>query len=96
MVSKQNCFLFLQVVICIITVPTNIRILEIDSANIYKLMKDCGLELTGYKCKKCAFESHSDGLLRKHKRTSHQLKESNQNMILGFKIDIGNFQNTVK
>ena len=54
-------------------------------------MKDCGLELTGYKCKICDFESHSDGLLRKHNRTTHQLKETNQDIILGFKNDIGNY-----
>ena len=63
---------------------------EIDSAKIYTLMKDCGLELTGYKCKKCDYECHSDGL-RKHKRTTHQLNESNQNIMLGFKNDIGNY-----
>ena len=52
------------------------------------MRKDCGLDLSEIKCKKCNFETHSEGTLRKHKRTVHNLKESNLNIIIGFKADM--------
>ena len=60
---------------------------EMDNSEIFEARKNCGLDLTELKCKKCGFETHSEGMLRKHKRTVHQIKESNQNIILGFKND---------
>ena len=53
-----------------------------------KKISDCGLDLSELKCKKCTFETHSEGTLRKHKRNVHQLKESNLNIIIGFKTDM--------
>ena len=40
------------------------------------------------KCKTCSFDTHSEGLLIKHKRTAHRIKVTNQNIILGFKNDM--------
>jgi hypothetical protein len=68
-----------------------IKEFENDSEDIFTLKKNCGLDLTAHRCKKCDFETHSKGILRKHKRTTHQLKESSLNIILGFKIDIQNY-----
>ena len=51
----------------------------------FQARKNCGLDLTEVKCKKCSFETHSEGTLT---RTAHKLKESNQNIILGFKNDM--------
>ena len=40
------------------------------------------------RCKKCDLETHSDGLLRQHKVNNHNVKESKQNIIVGFKMDM--------
>ena len=40
------------------------------------------------KCEKCSFDTHSEGLIRKHRRTTHNIKETIQNIILGFKNDM--------
>ena len=40
------------------------------------------------KCKKCDFVSHSEGLLRKHRNEDHKLKDSFQNLVLGYEIDL--------
>ena len=61
---------------------------EKDGKEIFETRTNCGLKLDEIKCKKCEFETFSDGLIRLHKRNYHQLKESNQNIILGFKNDI--------
>lgn len=47
-----------------------------------------GLDVTSQKCKKCDFETHSEGLLRQHKVTNHHIKETNQNIILGYEFDM--------
>ena len=56
--------------------------------DILESRKNCELELSEMKCKACKFETHSEGLLRQHKRTTHRIKETNQNIILGFKNDM--------
>ena len=61
---------------------------EKDIQNVHTMRKNCGLDLSEIKCKKCNFETHSEGTLRKHKRTVHHLKESNLNIIIGFKADM--------
>ena len=61
---------------------------ENDCNGIFESRKNCGLDLSEIKCKTCRFETHSEGLLRKHKRTAHRIKENNQNIILGFKNDM--------
>ena len=56
------------------------------------LKQKTGLDLTILvdvkNCCKCEFSTHSEGKLRKHKRTIHQVSESNMNIIFGFKKDI--------
>ena len=61
---------------------------EKDCNDIFESRKNCGLDLAEMKCKTCRFETHSEGILRKHKRTAHRIKETNQNIILGFKNDV--------
>ena len=61
---------------------------ESDEKDIFEARKNCGLNLADFKCNKCSFETHSEGTIKKHKRTAHQIKESNENIILGFKNDI--------
>ena len=61
---------------------------ENDCNDIFGSRKNCGLDLSEIKCKTCRFETHSEGLLRKHQRTAHRIKETNQNIILGFKNDM--------
>ena len=50
-----------------------------DCEVFYKLKIDCGLDVHSQNCKKCDFETHSEGLVRLHKETEHQLKETFQN-----------------
>ena len=54
---------------------------ESDEKDIFEARKNCGLNLTELKCNKCSFETHSEETIKKHKRTAHQIKESNQNDI---------------
>ena len=61
---------------------------ENDCNDIFETRKNCGLDLSEIKCKTCSFDTHSEGLMRKHKRTAHRIKETNQNIILGFKNDM--------
>ena len=48
----------------------------------------CGLDVKSIKCKKCDYESHSEGLLRLHRVNDHKLKETFQNLVLGFQCDV--------
>ena len=61
---------------------------EEDIQNVHIMRTNCGLDLSEIKCKKCNFETHSEGTLRKHKRTVHNLKESNLNTIVRFRADM--------
>ena len=47
-------------------------------------------------CKKCGFETHSEGFPRKHERWTHQVMDSNKNTIMGFKNDIQEYFNILK
>ena len=49
-----------------------------DSNDIFETRINCGLKLDEIKCKQCDFDTFSEGLIRMHKRSVHQLKESNQ------------------
>ena len=41
------------------------------------------------KCKKCGFDTHSEGMFRRHKVIIHDSgKETNQSIILGFEEDV--------
>ena len=61
---------------------------EKDCEKFLEVRKDCGLDIESQKCKKCDFVSHSEGLLRKHRVEDHKLKETYQNRVLGYEIDL--------
>ena len=61
---------------------------EDDCRDIFTVKTNCGLELSEHKCKKCEYETHSLGLLRNHNKTVHKLKESFQNILIGFENDM--------
>ena len=73
---------------------------EKDEQNILSLKEKTGLDLTILvdvkSCKKCGFETHSEGKLRKHERLTHQVMDSNKNIIMGFKNDIQEYFNILK
>ena len=54
---------------------------ENDSKEILETRINCGLKFDEIKCKKCDFETFSEGLFGVHRRTVHQVKESNLNVI---------------
>ena len=58
-----------------------------ESDDILDLRVKCGLDNTEHKCKKCEYQSHSEGHLKIHKRTIHNLKENVESIICGFKAD---------
>ena len=62
-----------------------------------KMLIQCSLswKIGDWKCKKCDFDTHSEGLLRQHKVTSHNLKESKQKIIVGYELDMQKFANVL-
>ena len=69
---------------------------EKDCEDILIMKKNCGFDLNTKKCKKCYFEIYSEGLLRQHKVQIHSLKESPENIFLGFKNDLIEHVNLLK
>ena len=65
-----------------------IKEFEKDSKIFFDLRMNCGLDVKSSKCRKCDYESHSEGLLRLHKERDHQIKQTFQNVVLGFKCDV--------
>ena len=61
---------------------------EKHSNDIFETGINFALKLDEIKCKKIDFETFSEGLIRMHKRSVHQLMESNLNVMLGLKSDI--------
>ena len=61
---------------------------EKDTKKFLEVRINCGLDTESQKCKKCDFVSRSEGLLRKHRVEDHKLKETFQNMLLGYEIDL--------
>ena len=61
---------------------------EEDSKKFLEIRVNCGLDVESQKCKKWDFVSHSEGLLRKHRVEDHKLKDSFQNLVLGYEIDL--------
>jgi hypothetical protein len=57
---------------------------EGDCKDIFTVKTNCGLELSEHKYKKCEYETHSLGLLWNHNKTVHKLKETFQNILIGF------------
>ena len=58
--------------------------------NDIKVMLDdftnAGLDTLSQRCDKCDHRTHSEGLLREHQRNKHNIKESQQNIIMGFEF----------
>ena len=53
------------------------------------IQENSELVSNNHSCKKCEFETHSDGMFRRHKVLIHDSgKETNQNIILGFEADV--------
>ena len=50
--------------------------------------KESYVEGTCYACKKCEFETKSEGMFKRHKVLIHDSRETNQNVILGFESDV--------
>ena len=61
---------------------------ENDVDVMFADFNNCGLDVTSQKCKKCNFETHSEGHLRQHKVSNHNTKETKQNIILGYEFDM--------
>ena len=59
-----------------------------DGENILEDRNDYGCDVFSKKCRKCDYETHSEGVLRLHKVEDHNTKESKENIIIGFKNDI--------
>ena len=57
-----------------------------DAEIILEDRNDFGCDVLSKKCKKCDHETHSEGVLRLHKVEDHNIKESKNNVILGFKM----------
>ena len=62
-----------------------------------KMLIQCSLswKIGDWKCKKCDFDTHSEGLSRQHKLTSHNLKESKQKIIVGYELYMQKFANVL-
>ena len=73
-----------------------IEAFEKDCVNLLKVKVDCGLDTKSQKCKKCDFESSSEGLLRRHKVKDHNLKETFRNIILCFEFDLHRHEEILK
>ena len=56
---------------------------ENDVDVMFADFNNLGLDVTSQKCKKCNFETHSEGHLRQHKVSNDDTKETKQNIILG-------------
>ena len=67
------------------------RILETfkkDCAVFGEMRINCGLDVKYKTCRKCDFETHSEYLLRIHKERDHSIKQTFQNLILGYECDL--------
>ena len=61
---------------------------ENDCKIFGELRSNCGLDVTFKTCRKCDFESHSEFLLRLHKERDHNIKQTFQNLVLGYEYDL--------
>ena len=60
-----------------------------DAELMLKDFDNSELVLNNQECKKCEFDTHSEGMLRRHKVLIHDSgKETNQNIIIGFEADV--------
>ena len=61
---------------------------EKDVDVMYTDLENSGLDVYSQRCKKCDHKTHSEGHLRQHKVANHNSKETKQNIILGYEIDM--------
>ena len=54
------------------------------------------LDLKSKQCKKCEYETFSEGKLRHHKAVDHNLKETKDNIIIGFNNDVNEHLEIIK
>ena len=69
---------------------------ESDFRNILDYKINSGLDLKSKQCKKCEYETFSEGKLRHHKAVDHNLKESKYNIIIGFINDVNEHLEIIK
>ena len=69
---------------------------EKDCAIFGEMRINCGLDTKYKTCRKCDFETHSEYLLRMHKERDHNLKQTFQNLVLGYECDIGSHLEVLK
>ena len=55
-----------------------------------------GLDLKSKQCKKCEYETFSKGNLKHHKAVDHNLKETKDNIIIGFNNDVNEYLEIIK
>ena len=61
---------------------------EKDCHQFGELRDNCGLDVRFKICKKCDFETHSEYLLRLHQERVHKIKQTFQNLVLGYECDL--------
>ena len=69
---------------------------ESDYRNILDDRINSGLDLKSKQCKKCEYETFSEGKLRHHKAVDHNLKETKDNIIIGFNNDVNDYLEITK
>ena len=55
---------------------------------LYQDLENSRLDVHSHKCKRCDFATHSEGHLRQHTVINPNIKDSKQNIILGYEIDM--------
>ena len=73
-----------------------IEAFEKDCKLFGELRVNCGLDITHKTCRKCDFESHSEYLLRMHKEKDHNIKQTFQNLVLGYEYDVNSHIEVLK
>ena len=65
-----------------------IEAFETDCAIFGEMRTNCGLDVKFKICRKCDFETHSEYILRMHKERDHNIKQTFQNLLLGYECDL--------
>ena len=69
---------------------------ESDYRNILDDRINSGLDLKSKACKRCDYETFSEGKLRHHKAVDHNIKETKDNIIIGFNNDVNEHLEVIK
>ena len=65
---------------------------ENDCDALLAVKQNCGFDLASENCKKCKYTTHSVGLLIRHTVNVHKIKETAENIISRFEIDIALYE----